>query len=103
VADGFRVEARRQAEDVIGDVLGGVVAEVARSLAVPRTRAFAAGYMGTAVLLAAMTRGRLPFLPYLACCVAGGYSARAAWQLAADVHAIAAIQRTAMDQITEGP
>lgn len=85
---------------MIGDVLGGVVAEVARSLAVPRTRAFAAGYMGTAVLLAAMTRGRLPFLPYLACCVAGGYAARAAWQLAADVHQIADIQRTALAEIT---
>lgn len=43
--------------------------------------------MGTAAILA--TR-RMPFLAYWALCWAGGFAARKAWQVAEDVHALAA-------------
>lgn len=85
----LRDEAYRQAEDVTGQLLTGITGELQRALADPRKRAFLAGYIGTAIVLASLTRGRMPFLPYWACCVAGGFGTRAAWQAAQDVHKIA--------------
>jgi hypothetical protein len=81
--------------------MAGVGRRLAEAAARPRSRAFGAGYLATAI---ALQKRRVPLVLAVALCYAGGFAARKAWQLAEDVHAIAqSSQEIAADQPPQGP